>query len=385
MISALSSAQCRAWSRSAAAASSRAVHCAASGPARPASLRRARSAKCSACLRRTSGPVPETASRPAAKRAHRVQHAEPVLLAAPGDHQPGGIHQAADQPRQVRPGARAGVAADRPRIVQREGPGEHAQLGGEPLFRGLQQVVAGLDHIHQAAATGLPVPRQLLIEQDRALLQDLLDGQGAHPAGDQLDGQRQPVQPAAQLADGVRGDVGGAQAGQPVPGPGQEQLHGVRGRHVSGAGRGGRAVQRRHGPADLAGRAQHDPAGHHDTHPGIRADQLGGERGDRVPQVLRAVQQEQPRRFAQRGRDGFGQRHPGLVRDVQPAGDRREERAGLVHGLQRDEDDVGRRGMPADGLHRQPGLARPARAGEAEQPGPAQQPGQLGRVPARGR
>ena len=66
---------------------------------------------------------------------------------------------------------------------------------------------------------------RLGIEQHRPLLQYLPDGQRADPARDQLDGQREAIQPAAQFGDGVRRDVGRAEVGQPLGCPGDEQLH----------------------------------------------------------------------------------------------------------------------------------------------------------------
>jgi hypothetical protein len=43
------------------------------------------------------------------------------------------------------------------------------------------------------------------------------------------------------------------------------------------------------------------------------------------------------------------------------------------HGFQRDERDRDRSRRPAEGFHREPGLARPARPDQGQQPGPFQQ------------
>ncbi len=70
-----------------------------------------------------------------------------------------------------------------------------------------QQVVTHLEHVGEPASAVLASLGRLGVEQHGALLQDLPDRQRADPAGDQLDGQRQAIEPTAQLGDGVRRDV----------------------------------------------------------------------------------------------------------------------------------------------------------------------------------
>ena len=142
---------------------------------------------------------------------------------------------------------------------------------------------------------------------------------------------------------------------------------------VGHPGGGRRAVQRRHRPAHLAGRAEQHPAGDHDPHSRCRAEQLAGQRGDRVAQVFRPVEHDQPRGLGQGRGDGLGQRHPRLVRHPEARGQRGDQRLGLAHGLQRDERDRDRGCRPAEGFHREPGLARPARPDQGQQPGALQQ------------
>ena len=59
--------------------------------------------------------------------------------------------------------------------------------------------------------------------------------------------------------------------------PGDEQPHCVRGRDVRHARRGGRAIQRRNGPAHLAGNAEDHPAGDDDPLPVHRGEQRAGQ------------------------------------------------------------------------------------------------------------
>jgi hypothetical protein len=75
-------------------------------------------------------------------------------------------------------------------------------------------------------------------------VRDLVDGQDAHPRGGELDGERHPIQPAANLADGPAVRRCERERGEHGLRAVHEELHRL------GAG------ERRHEPRDLAGDAQ---------------------------------------------------------------------------------------------------------------------------------
>ena len=261
-------------------------------------------------------------------------------------------------------------------VVGRERPGEHAQRGQQALLPGAEQVITCPHDVDEPAA--LRLAAGLGVEQHRPLGEDLGHRQGADPARDQLDGQRQAIEAAAQLRDGVRCDVGAGEARHPLVRPGDEQPHRVAGRDVGGARRGGGALQRRDGPAHLAGHAEHDPAGDHDPQPVRGGEQLAGQLRDRGTQVLRAVEQQQPRCRRQRRGQALLQAQPGLIAYPQAVRHRRDQRGRLAHRFERDERHLGRRAAPANRLDGQPGLPGAARANQADQPGRRDDLTQLG-------
>ena len=245
---------------------------------------------------------------------HRRQHAEPVGLTTV-NQQPGGIDQAPDGVGERWPV----TSADSGGVGGRERAGEDTQRRQQPLLLGPEQVVAAAHDVHERAAAGVGHAVRLGREQGRPLIDDLAQRQGADPAGDQLDRQRQAVQPAAQLGDDPGRDVGAGEAGQPLLRPGHEQPDGIRRRDIAdGRGRGG-TRHRRHRPAQLARDAQHRPAGHHDAQPWHRAEQPADQRPDLLAQVLGAVQDEQARGRRQRRLDRGEHFHPRLV--TQPEGE----------------------------------------------------------------
>ena len=116
-----------------------------------------------------------------------LDHAEPILLEAAGDHQPGRVHQLADGTWRLLladPGHRLDVGHAERRV-------ERAEQPQGSLLAGPEQVVTGSQHIGElAAALGAG---RVVLQQCDPLLQDLAHGQCPDPACDQLDGQRQPA------------------------------------------------------------------------------------------------------------------------------------------------------------------------------------------------
>ena len=110
-------------------------------------------------------------------------------------------------------------------------------------------------------------------------------------------------------------------SGSRSAGPGDEQLHRIGGGDVRRARGHRRAVERRHRPADLAGNAEHDPAGDDDPQARARCEQVTGQLGYLGGDPLGPVEQQQPRRRGQRRSERLQQRLAVLV--VAPAAGRR--------------------------------------------------------------
>ena len=214
--------------------------------------------------------------------------------------------------------------------------------------------------------------------------QDLPGGQDLGPGGGQLDGQRQPVQPGADLRHRLGVLLGQLEAGPHRLGPLDEQPDRVgpaKGLGVGGPCRVGQG-QRRHHQLLLPPERERDPAGGQHREPRRGGEQLLDHRAG-LPHLLEVVGHEQElpvaEVVAQRLQDGAagclgdpqgpGQDGGDQVR-VGDRGQVGEEGAVAVAGQQLGRD-----------LEGQAGLAGAAGAGEGEQPGPSQQPPGLGGLP----
>ncbi|MFI6291544.1 hypothetical protein ACIBEJ_08135 [Nonomuraea sp. NPDC050790] len=122
--------------------------------------------------------------------------------------------------------------------------------------------------------------------------QDLLGRQGAHVGGGQFEGERDAVEAFAEPVHGLQvrggelpvvGDGGGAVGEQ----PGRLRQLGL----VLGGGR--RAGQRADAEDVLAGDVQRDAGGGQDGQPGGGAQQVLGEVGAGVDQVLAGVEDQE--------------------------------------------------------------------------------------------
>lgn len=218
-------------------------------------------------------------------------------------------------------------------------------------------------------------------EQPEAVVQpgaDLLHRQRAQPAGRQLHGQRDAVQPAAELGDPLGGGRGDLEGRQHRPRPVGEQPHRVR-QH---AGADGADRQRRQRQQVLARGAQRLPAGGQHPQARHRPQQRVGQLGAGLHQVLAAVQHDQQPAPGQllgqdvQGRPGGAVGQPQCLQHC-VAEQQRVLHRGHLHQPGAVREGVGRPGRRA---HRQPALAHPARPGHRHQPGGGQQPGQGGQL-----
>ena len=231
----------------------------------------------------------------------RLQHPEAGLTGGPllGPHEA----LAGERRHRLHHVARraAGLGAHRARRLQGEAPDEHRQRAEQAAIGLLEQVVAPLD----GPAQGLLPGRQVASaadEQREPAVQAVEEGRRREQldAGSgELEGQGQPVQPAA---DGRHvGAVGGGE-GEAVghrPGPGDEQVHGRvpvqflhrrrRRRRPVRAEIGGRRwqCQGRHVELVLAGQAQGGPARHQRLQARARC-QEGGHRRRAPPSGARS-------------------------------------------------------------------------------------------------
>ena len=192
-----------------------------------------------------------------------------------------------------------------------EGPGQHRQCGEQrPLVR-FEHVVRPADGVVHGAVAGIAPPAHRL-QHPEALVEavgDFGDPDRPRPGGGQLDGQRDPVQPPADLDDQggkiLVEDEGG------VGGPGAGDEEGDRGdlgqfaqRHVGGEqvrGPGGEGVHR---PEPLTGHGEGLPAGGHDRNGGCLAQDPRRQLGHRFDQVLAVVEHQEAVTGAQQIDDG---------------------------------------------------------------------------------
>ena len=234
----------------------------------------------------------------------------------------------------------------------REPTEEHALLAREqvmaPVDRGPQRLLAG----QRRAAAG--AEHVEAVAQARG---DLLERQRGRAGRGELDGQRHAVQTPADLLHGAGGAVRGIEARPRRGGALAEQPLGL--------------GQRGHPPGDLVGAAQRLAARGQDAHAGPGAQNLLGQAGARVDQVLAVVENEQRLARGQmrherlQGRARCGDRHAdGQRRRL------RHER-GVAEARQVDEPSaVGQlRQRVRRDLERQPRLAAAPGAGERHEPG----------------
>ena len=154
----------------------------------------------------------------------------------------------------------------------------------------------------------------------------------------QLDGQRQAVEPGADVGDDIVGSVVETDRRGRRSGAGHEESDRIVG------------CQRRHGPDDLAADAQPLTAGRQEPQARATTQQTLGHLGGRADHVLAVVEHHHQVVVA----DHLGE--PVRVRQAEGRGDRRRDTGGITDGRQLDQ-------APAEAELRQLPPARP--------PGPA--------------
>lgn len=247
-------------------------------------------------------------------------------------------------------------------------PHEHGHLAQHRALALVQQVPGPVDDRAQG----------LLAGQDRAAsggeqaeavvepVGDLPRGQQPEPGGGQLDGERQPVQAAADLRHGL--GVGEHRIGVGTDGLGALGEQPVRLLRDQGLDRAHR----------LTGDAQGFTAGREDREPravgeeglgegGCRADDVFAVVKDQEPAARGAVLDQQGDGVGLRGRQLVGQQH-GLAQ-TEGADHRAGHRLRMV---ERGQLDHPRLRKPCGGLLGEAGLSRAARSGERDQAGPVQ-------------
>jgi hypothetical protein len=208
--------------------------------------------------------------------AHGVQQAEALAV---GDderllEQPG---EQSDDP----PAGDRTVGADLLGRLEREAAGEDREPTVKDALLGGEQVVAPVDRGPQRL---LPGQRRAAAcaEQVEALAQvrgDLVERERGRAGRGELDGQRHAVQAPADLLHGADGVIRGIEA--------RPRRGGALAEQPLGLGQGG------HPPGDLVGAVQRLAARGQDAHAGPGAQNLLGQAGARVDQVLAVVEHDQ--------------------------------------------------------------------------------------------
>ncbi len=241
----------------------------------------------------------------------------------------------------------------------------------------VEQVVGPVEGGPQRLVPRRGGARAALEDAERVVepLRQLPDRQHPDPGRGQLDRQRQPVEPGANLGDGLLVGVGDGERRRHLPGPVLEQ-HGRVG-----------PAKRRYRPGPLALDAEGLAAGREDAERGAVGEQALGQARAGGREVLAVVQHEQHRAApgvaasAQVGRDGgdlvrflglgHAERRGHGRRDELRVGQRGELDPGDVGWLAGGSAGLGGRGhvrggQPGRDGQRQPRLARAARAGQRE-------------------
>ncbi len=232
-----------------------------------------------------------------AVRGHRLQQPVPHAGRAVHDHHERPVDEPGQRVEHVDPG----LGAHRLGRVQRAPVGVRGQTAQHhPLGLG-EQRPAPVDHRGQrllARGSAALEPGQ----QPEPVVQpvhQLVDPERPDPGRGHLQGQRDAVQPAAELRDrlGVPGVEGEPPGGRGRPRHEQPDRVGPRHR---GRVRPVREFQRRHTPEGLAGDVQRLAAGRQDPQPGRGPQQHLGQLGGLVDHVLAVVEHQQQPPVAQR-------------------------------------------------------------------------------------
>ena len=275
-----------------------------------------------------------------------LQHGQPrrgrrgVIASGRGCHRRPEQAAAHERCHQVQDGrVFAAVRTDCFRRFQRAAAHEHTQPPEQRLLRLVQQVIAPGDRVSHGLLPGRQVVRAAGQHRQPAVQpgQQRRRGKQPHPGRGQLNGQREPVQPPADLRHG-RCRLGVQRQRRPhSTWPLHQQFHRWRVPQRFGrAGRGGQH-QRRDRVVAPAPHVQGHPAGDQDDQ--LRARLQQGEH--RIPgreQVLEVIQQHQQPPAPQRHRQQVGQRGRVPLIHPQPPGDGAQHQTGVAQRRQIDED-----------------------------------------------
>ena len=290
--------------------------------------------------------------------AHRLEHREP--RAAAGSRSRLCCASAPSSGAPIEHTSRAAASSQPPAKTASRA---NAARSGSASSRWLQSIVARSVRWRSGASRGPPAAS---VEPPRQAASSIAAG-ARHAAArrGQLDRQRQPVEPAADLRD----RAGASSSTKPVAGGPRsrdEQLD--RGGVARGARRLGQG-QRRDRVLVLAVEAQQRPARDQHLQRRRRRRAAGDDRRGRVD-VLEVVEHEQRPARREVVAERLDDRPIGALGDPERVARSRRRRARGPRGRERDEVDAVREAVRevGRGLDREPRLARAARPGERDEP-----------------
>ena len=280
-------------------------------------------------------------------------------------------------PSAGRTSASVAVARRRPDVVEREPAAEHREPGEEVDLLRLEEVHAPVEHGgHRAVAVGQVARagaeagvRRRAVCSSRV---SRVDGESSRrPGGRELEGEGDAVEPAADRRQGGRvvlGD-GGRATRRPRPGRGAARRRGrrppSRGRRRRPGSPAGPSATSRSARTRSAG-----PARRHDDEVRAARDEVGQQRG-RAGELLEVVEHQQD---AQAGEVG-DERVERAVRRAASGRPSARPRVGTTRAGSRTAARSTARAPPGNlrclavqQLHREPGLADPARPGDGHEP-----------------
>ena len=213
-------------------------------------------------------------------------------------------------------------------------------------------------------------------------LDDLLEGEDADAGGGELDGERDAVEPPADLRDEVDVVVGERKGGACDGGAFDEEAHGFKlGEALEGVRAGGDLApvigqgERRERPCGLAGDAERLAAAGEDAQVGRGAEEGLGEAGAGGDDVLAVVEDEQEMAAAEEGGEGGDERAIGLLAEIERGGDGLHDERGIVDGGEFHKPNAVGKSVENIGgnLQGEAGFAGAAGAAEGEQAGAREQ------------
>ena len=148
--------------------------------------------------------------------------------------------------------------------------------------------------------------------------------QHLHPGRRQLDGQRQPVQPLADLGQLPRVLLGHVEVGANGLGTADEEGNRLGASYVGQARAAARQSERRHRSLALAPKAQRRPAGGQNLDGWARGEKVGNQRGRGGEEMLAVVEEHQQLAGAERSGKVLGERAIARLGDPDRTGDGRQ-------------------------------------------------------------